>query len=168
MSHNVKITGIKITDLDALDSAIAELRAEGIGIRLERGPLASRSLTFRTYRAGSLNDDRAHHVIRLDNCKYDIGLIRQPSGHYLPVYDNALGISVACPIAAPGGGNNYNMRAITDAGEVALAARGIGIGKLMQRYSTRLAEMEAKRRGYTSRRVPGENGALHLEITVGG
>ncbi len=165
MSHNVSITGIKITSLPALELACAELQKEGVNVMLERG--ANRSLKFRTYSAGIKNDDTADCVIRLPGGAYDIGLVRQPGGHYAPVYDNALGISVACPIACDlKPGNRFDYRAITDKAELELAGKGIGIGKLMQRYTAIVAEMDAKRKGYIARRVTNPNGAIQVLITV--
>lgn len=151
MSHNVQIKGIKISNLDALESACAELRTEGVAVQLDRGT-GSRSLKFRTYQSYSIkNDDRADHVIRLAADKFDIGLVRQPGGFYQPVYDDMLGVDLPCSIACaykPGEPRNL----------------GHAMGKLMQRYSATLAEMDAKRRGFISRRVVGENGTLQVVI----
>ena len=161
MSHNVQITGIKINDLDALDKACAELRKEGVNVTLERGR-GSRSLRFRTY-GGFRNDPTADHVIRLPDAHYDIGLVRTPAGHYEPVYDNALGLSVQCPIACEyRPGNQFNYRPITDRAELELASKGIGIGRLMQRYTAIVTEKEGRRRGYMTRRVVNKDGGLQI------
>ena len=166
MSHNVQISGVKINDLDALETAMAELRREGINVSLERGEPGTRVVRFRTY-SGFGNNPMADHVIRLPGASYDIGLLKQPSGHYEPVYDNALGLSVACPIACEyKPGNQLNYRAITDRTELDLASRGIGIGKLMQRYTAVVAERDARLRGYVARRVTSNDGALQVVITV--
>lgn len=162
MSHNVQITGIKINDLNALDKACAELRKEGVKVSLERGT-GSRSLRFRTYGAGQINDPTADHVIRMPDASHDIGLIRQPAGHYEPVYDNALGISVQCPVACEyRPGNRFDYRPITNSDELALASNGIGIGKLMQHYTAIVTETEGRRRGFMTRRVVNKDGGLEI------
>lgn len=162
MSHNVQITGIKINNLDALDKACAELRKEGINVSLERGK-GSRSLRFRNFSYVKTNDPTADHVIRLPDAPYDIGLVRAPAGHYEPVYDNALGISVRCPIACEyKPDNQFNYRPITTSDELALASKGVGIGKLMQRYTAVVTETEARRRGFMTRRVTNKDGGLEI------
>lgn len=164
MSHNVQITGIKINNLDVLESALAELRKEGIGATLELGIPGARALTFRTYMHGS-NSTKADHVIRLSQCKYDIGLVQQPGGHYEPIYDNSLGLSVACPIACEyKPGNQFNFRMIRDKAELELASKGIAIGKLMQRYTAIITENDARRKGFLAQRIMAENGDLQIVI----
>jgi hypothetical protein len=167
MSHNVQIKGVKINDLDALAKAINELQREGVNVSLERGTPGKRGLTFRTY-GGFNNDNRADHVIRMPDCNYDIGLLQQAGGHYAPVYDNALGLSVACPIACAYDkpGNTYNFRTITDPAEVAVAAKGLAIGKLMQRYSAVVAERAAQLKGYRTQRAFSRDGALQVVINT--
>lgn len=166
MSHNVQITGIKIIDLDALDKACAELRKEGVNVTLDRGTPGKREKTFRTYAYGN-NSTKADHVIRLDQCKYDVGLIQQPDGHCEPIYDNSLGLSVECPIACQyRPENQFNFRPITDKAELELAAKGHGIGKLMQRYTAVLAEKTAKLRGFSTRRVIANDGTIELVMTA--
>lgn len=166
MSHNVQITGIKINNLDALDEACAELRREGIDVTLDRGTPGARAKTFRTYTHGS-NATKADHVIRLGKCRYDIGLIQQPDGHYQPIYDNSLGLSVECQIAcAAKPGNQFNFRTITDKAELELAAKGHGVGKLMQRYTAVVAERTARLRGFATRRVVANDGTIELVLTA--
>lgn len=148
MSHNVQISGIKINNLDALDKACAELRSEGVNVSLERGK-GARSLKFRTFTYIKSNDPTADHVIRLPDAAYDIGLIRQPAGHYEPVYDDMLGVSVPSPIACsyiPGEATN----------------KGHALGKLMQRYTAVVTEMEGRRRGFMTRRVTNKDGGLEI------
>lgn len=149
MSHNVQISGIKINSLDALDKACAELRKEGINVSLERGT-GSRSLRFRTYMGASAkNDPTADHVIRLPDAIYDIGLVRQPAGHYEPVYDDMLGTSLPSPIACqyvPGEATNM----------------GHALGRLMQRYTAIVTETEGRRRGFMTRRVINKDGGLEI------
>lgn len=149
MSHNVQITGIKINNLDALDKACAELCREGVNVSLERGK-GTRSLKFRTYMGASAhNDPTADHVIRLPEAMYDIGLVKQPGGHYQPVYDDMLGTSLPSPIACP-----YKAGEATN--------RGHALGKLMQRYTAIVTETEGRRRGFLTRRVTTKDGGLEI------
>lgn len=152
MSHNVKIEGIKITSLDVLDRAIAELRRDGINVMLERGVPGKRGLTFRTYH-GYGNSTKADSVIRLPGAAYDIGLLHDPKGFYSPIFDNMLGISIPSPIAC-----KYV------AGEKHDGSQGHAMGKLMQRYAAILAETDAQRRGYHARRVTGSDGTMQVVI----
>jgi hypothetical protein len=153
MSHNVQISGIKINNLDALDTACRELKREGIDVWLDRGAPGERSKVFRTY-SGFGNNPNADSVIRIPGAPYDIGLLRQEAGHYEAIYDNMLGISMPCPIACQ-----------FVPGEKHDGSQGHAMGKLMQRYSSIVAEMDARRRGLLARRVVQSNGDIEVVIT---
>jgi hypothetical protein len=146
MSHNVQISGVKIANMDALRSAIDELRTGGVDISLDQCG------TFRTYRG---QPNRAEYTIHLPRETYDIGLNRTPEGHYAPVFDHDLirNGSVACAWE-PGERPSADDR-------VAGA-----IGKVMQMYSVHLMEREAAMKGYSTRRESAENGAVEVVVDM--
>lgn len=97
---------------------------------------------FRTYRG---QPDKCDAAIKMPG-KHDIGLKKNADGSYTPVFDP------------------YNMSPIFRADA---APYGEGhIGKLMQEYALREAEYEAAQQGYSTQRIPAENGTITLELTA--
>lgn len=144
MSHTSKVSGIKITNIEALTAAIADLNQQGIKCSL---------IANTKPRAFYDNQDgmgHADYVIRLDQASYDIGLYKQAEGSYEPRTDfwagsveRILGVKAADPKK-------------TDQAK---------LGKLFQTYGLCAAEEEARMRGLNCQRVPGENGAVKLLVT---
>lgn len=129
MSHNIAIRDVKITDIDALRSAISELQAEGVKVNLhDKG-------TFRTY---SGNDNQSEYTIELPDSNHDVGLIKQEDGSFSAVFD---------PYG--GGVQKYlgaNPKFVKTNDPKAY------IGKLMQTYALCKAEVESAMQGYTTTR----------------
>ena len=149
MSHNVIIQDIKIADLSVLASSVEALKRQGVNIELDCGK-GPRSVTFRTYEG---EDNRADAVIKLPNEAYDIGLIKNKDGAYVPIYDASMmrsNQSISCSWS-------YNDRANADKA---------GIGRLMQEYGCQVAEIEAARNSQTSRRVAERDGSINVVIEV--
>lgn len=142
MSHNTLISNVRITSLDALQSAINELSKEGVNIGMN---------TTGRFRTWPGQPDKCDATITLPGEQFDIGLVKQPDGAFLPVFDHMLDNNrvVSCPVT-PG-------ERRTDRHT---------IGKLMQRYSVCLAEQEAARQGHMITRREGEDGEILLEVEV--
>jgi len=125
MSHNTLVANVKITDMDALARAVAELVSEGKNVTLR-----TTAGTFRTYPG---QDSRCDAMIGLPNEAFDIGLRKQADGSYTPVFDHMLdrNKTVACEFT-PGErrGDRHT------------------IGSLMQRYTVCKAEKEAALAGH--------------------
>lgn len=145
MSHNVTFDGVKIEDIDALRDAINELAKDGVKISLNE------SGTFRTW-PGQPN--KADYTIQLADSNHDVGLIKQPDGTYLPVFD-PYGGGVARSLGA-----EAQFCPVNDGG----AARNLG--KLVQTYATCKAEREAASMGLmTTRNYDKASGKVMLTVT---
>jgi len=139
MSHNTIIKDMKFTDLSALRTAISELQKEGISIALNEG-----RKKFRTW-AGQ--PDQCDICIELPNESFDVGLVKQPDGTYLPVYDHMLANngSIAC---------EYRR-------DVPYQDRH-AIAKLAQRYGVVLAEQQLAIEGHCTIREKGADGSIQV------
>lgn len=92
----------------------------------------------------------APFVIRLDDCKYDIGIYQDGKGGYEARTDfwsgyveKVVGVE-ACSVASK---------------------EQAKLGKLFQAYGIHAAMEQARKQGYTVRRVAGKNGAEQLIVT---
>lgn len=79
MSHNIKLSGVKFTDLVALGNVINDV-SKG------QASLDTTAKTFRTYRGQSNKSDA---TIKLPG-NYDIGLLKAKEGHYEPIMESDL------------------------------------------------------------------------------
>jgi hypothetical protein len=142
MSHNVLIQNVKITSLDALRRAINELSAEGIHVALLE------QKTFRTYRGQSNNCDLC---IYLSDGRYDVGLQLDREGNYVPICDASMmphdGTGISCEFRPGDTIQDWNR---------------VAIGKLMQRYSTCVAEDTLASSGHLVTRELADNGDILL------
>lgn len=143
MSHNTLIKDVKITDLDALDTAIAELQKEGVSISFDR-----EATNFRTWRG---QPDKCEGAIRLPGEQFDIGLRREADGSYVPVFDHMLDRNQAIACAYTPGERRSDRHTI---------------GKLMQRYTVVKAEKEAALQGHmvTSRVYDAATGEISITV----
>jgi hypothetical protein len=138
MSHNTIIRDVKFTEIDCLKSAVAELAASGVKIELsQRG-------TFRTY-PGQPN--KCDYTVELPGQRYDVGLVLQPDGSYLPVFDGDLNYGrseLSCPIE-PGEPRDK-----------------LAIAKLVQMYGVHVTEKQMALAGHQVIREAGDNGEILL------
>lgn len=128
MSHTTTIRGVKITDIAALRSAVAELQAQGVNCTLMENTKP------RMYYANQ--HGVCPYVLRLDNSPYDVGFDQQEDGSYVPVFDEWAGkvrgqIGATCPLPN------------TEEGRAQHA-----IGRLMQGYAKHAAMNAALAQGY--------------------
>ena len=144
MSHTAKIAGITISNIDALRAAVEELNESGIKCKLLD------DVKPRAFYENQPGMGKADHVLQLENSRYDIGFYHQPDGTY-EVRTDFWGNDIE---------KNLGVRA-TDPTKVDQAR----LGKLFQTYGLCAATMEATQRGYSVRRVEGENGRKQLIVT---
>jgi len=142
MSHNTVIKDVKIADVSCLQSAIANLQKQGVKINFNPD-----RKTFRTY-IGQPN--KCDAVIELPGAQYDVGLVKQPDGTMLPVFDHDLrhGNPIACELRPNDKVNRYD--------------DSLAIAKLVQEYSAVVAEKELALKGMTSMRQTTDDGAIQV------
>jgi len=144
MSHTTSVKSIKIVSIPALEAAVAELAAKGIKISL------AQNATPRAYYANQAGLGKADYVIKLGDAPYDIGLYKSEDGSYeartdffAGHIDRILGAKASKP-------------------ENAQQAR---MGKFFQAYAINAAQIEARRKGYSTRRITGSDGVEKLVVT---
>ena len=143
MSHTASIKGIKITNIDALRTAIEDLNEQGIQCSLQD------NATPRAYFKDQAGMGKADHVVTITNCPYDLGLYKQPDGTY----------EVRTDFWAGAVERVFGVKASDPA-----KADQAKLGKLFQAYGLAAATIEATQRGYTVRRVEAENGTMQLIV----
>ena len=147
MSHNVKITNIKIANLDVVVAAINELNEElGLNWTCEYDT---------TIRGWAGQETKVKMAIKT-NKAYDIGFNENPDGTYSPVYEDFCAYefedSIRADRTAEGIDPDVNMK-------------GKAIGKLLQRINIITAECEAAQCGYTTQReYDAKTGIMNLLV----
>ena len=146
MSHTTTIKSVPITDIAALQAAVAELKAKGVNLELIQDAVP------RMYFADQ--HGKCDYVVQLNDSRYDVGFAKQPDGTYLPVLDTWAGevrrnIGARCPL------NDY-------------ADQGLhAVGQLMQLYSKHAAINAAVSEGHTvSDCYIDSNGEIQLTLQV--
>lgn len=154
MSHNIALSGARITDLSLLANIVKDLTRGTC--RLVKG-----QTTFRTYPGQSNVCD---HCIVIGNGQYDIGLKRQKDGSYSLIGDFSM-MANTSPFAARGQNLFQMFQTVQDARQnYDQACARYATGALMQEYALRTAEEQAAILGRKVERVPGKNGTITLEI----
>lgn len=135
MSHTTTLKSVVIRDVQAVEQAVAELAKQGISIELLRDAVP------RMYYPNQLQKDTgkatADLVLRLNDGRYDVALVKQEDGTYLPVFDTWAGhvsnkLGAACPLPGTPEGNIQH-----------------AIGKFGQEYARFAATNAAVSQGYT-------------------
>lgn len=152
MSHTTEIDDVVISDIKALEAAIAELNAKGARCQLIKNAAP------RAFYENQKGLEKTDYVIRLADSRYDVGLYKVP------------------------GKAGYRARADMFAGDVArvlgcgCSTDFIGIdpspqesrlmlGKLYQTYAIHAAIRSSVAKGYTVRRVDNKDGSVRLVVT---
>lgn len=147
MSHNVKITNIKITNLDAVIAAVNELNEE-LGLNW-------------TYEYNGMIRGWAGQKTKVDlailtNKQYDIGFNKNKDGTYSPVYEDFCTYEFDDTIRAD---------TFAEGIDKDVNRSGKAIGKLLQRINVITAEAEAAQCGYsTQREYDKETGIMNLLV----
>lgn len=147
MSHTTKVSTVPIKDISALQSAVQELKDQGINCEL-----VENQQPRMYYRDQS---GKCDYVLKLHDTKYDVGFEKQEDGSYAPIFDewnNYVGSQI---------GNKYVAAENND------SVRQAKIGKLMQAYTKNAAINQATAQGYmVSNSYTDNDGNIQLEITV--
>jgi len=147
MSHNVKITNIKIVDLSYVEAAVAELNEElGLNWTCEYDS---------SIRGWAGRETPVKLAIKTDT-KYDIGFKQNADGTFSPVYEDFCSYELKDTYCA-----DREAKTIDDVNETS----GEAIGKLLQRINIITAECEAAQSGYsTQREYDKETGIMNLLV----
>jgi len=164
ISHNVTIGSTPLSDLRAVEKALVEINRENsTAFTLKEGP----GTQIRGWNGARETVDAA--ILTGNKFKYDIGLMRQPNGTYLPRYEDLAGNDFARVVGAVPGCHNVDGK---DAGVRSQVAYGTTkntadfIGRLVQRTNVIMSENEAARHGMTSRRtVDDKTGLISLRVS---
>lgn len=140
MSHTTKINSVPIRSISALKQAALSLKAMGINCEL-----VSNTKPRMYY------DDQSSklpYVLRLPDCRFDVGFEQQADGTYTPVMD--LWNGHIGGVLGTGGDNNQEQ-----------------IGKLLREYSKEVACEDAIENGYAVEScILGADGQYQIEILV--
>ena len=147
MSHNVKITNIKVTNLSYVEAAVAELNEElGLNWTCEYNS---------TIRGWAGKETPVMLAIKT-NTQYDIGFNDNKDGTFSPVYEDFCLYDLKDTYGA-----DTEAKTIEDLKEKS----GRAIGKLLQRINIITAECEAAQSGYTTQREYNEEtGIMNLLV----
>lgn len=147
MSHNVKITNIKVSNLDVVVAAVNELNEElGLNWTCEYNT---------TIRGWAGNKTMVDLAIITDK-QYDIGFTQNKDGTYTPVYEDFCAYEFDDSVRA-----DREAQGIDDG----VNKSGLAIGKLLQRINIITAECEAAQCGYsTQREYDKETGIMNLLV----
>lgn len=145
MSHTTSIRSIKIQSIPALEAAVAELAGKGIRVSLIS------NATPRAYYQGQQGMGKADYVIQLADAPYDVGIYKDgENGGYEARTDFFMG-SVEKILGARASSQEHVQQA--------------RMGKLFQAYAINAAQLEARRKGYSTRRIAGADGVEKLVVT---
>lgn len=147
MSHTTTLKSIAIKDIDALQSAAAEMQEAGVNCSLVANAKP------RMYYANQHGN--CAYVLKLEDAPYDVGFEAQEDGSYAPVFDewqnrvhNQIGAS--CPMPDSPEGRTQRQ-----------------IGRFLQSYAKHAAINSACASGYMVESTSTDaEGNVHLHIAV--
>lgn len=145
MSHTTTIKAIAIVDIEALRAAIAELAQSGVKISLQEGGKP------RAYFPDQKGLGTADFVIKLGDAKYDVGVYKNDTGSYELRTDFWSG-SVEGVLGAAASSAEKRDQA--------------KLGKLYQMYGVHATLRQARKQGYSARRITAPDGTIKLELEV--
>lgn len=135
---------MKITNLQALRGAIADLQAGGIKCSLVEGG------TPRAFYPNQEGLGPADFVLKLDASRYDVAFYKQSDGSYEARTD-FWGNDVVKVLGAKASDAKHEDQA--------------KLGKLFQAYSVNVVQQQARMKGLMVRKVMGANGSIKLELS---
>ena len=144
MSHTSEISSVVFSDVVALAAAVAELNSKGIKCSLTKGG------TPRAYYANQAGMGAADYVLRLDNCRFDIGFYMDKEKKGLVARTDLFAGHVQQVLGAPKRGTETDAQA--------------AMGKLFQTYAICAATRKAVQQGRTVSRVNAPDGSVRLVI----
>jgi hypothetical protein len=144
------VSGVIFDDIDTLEKAFNELKAEG---KVAQDAVFHRQpFSMRGYGGGREN---VPFGIELPNARYDVGF-RQTKEGYQPYFESGF--------SPPGISADHGAKTLE--GQTCNVYHGPGaVGQLAQRYRLLQLERNAHRMGSTTRRMQKEDGKIALEVT---
>lgn len=148
MSHTTAIKAIKIVSIPALRAAVQELNKEGKRLTLIECPNNPQSP--RAYFSGQEGLGPAPYVIRVEDARYDIGIYPAEGGGYEARTDFWGGsVEKVVGVQACSATSKEQAR----------------LGSLFQMYAIHATMEQARKKGYSARRITGKDGAVQIEMT---
>lgn len=143
ISHTTRVKAVKVKDIDALRAAVETLaRERNINIRLEENAGARLWST----------EPKCAFVVKVPDCRFDLGFERQEDGSYAPMFD-AHGGYLAKFL---GGG-----RELAKTPEEQMLSN---IGGIMQAYTREVLTRTAQMQGALVNTTTAEDGTVVLQI----
>lgn len=167
MSHNVKITGISVSDFNVLSRAVNELNRDfNLNMQLKVGAEPSRQWM----KSSVIQNTVA--IITGKDFQYDITLTQDDKGH-VSIETEALMISslrnkfqVPDAVMDVSDGSTVNLQSARYGGDETLGLRA-AVGPIIQRYAAILCEDQAARNGMsTHRQVNKSTGEINVVATI--
>lgn len=167
MSHNVKITGISVSDFNVLNRAVKELNRDfNLKLELKVGAEASRQWMNKSVIPGTVA------IITGKDFSYDITLTRDDKGHVsieteaLMISDLRKKFNVPEAVMDVSQGKTVNLQGARYGGDETLGLRS-AVGPIIQRYAAILCEDQAARSGMSTRRqVNKTTGEINVVATI--
>lgn len=145
MSHTTTIKSLAIRDTRAIVSAVNELAENGVVCHLEEDAVAR--LFYQN------QHQKCAYVVKLPNCRFDLGLDLQQDGTYAPVFDE-FGGHVAKFLGAKGKNTRKNAQD--------------HIGQFVQAYAKHAAINAAVENGYVVTDVTVDDRYnVHISVETG-
>lgn len=152
MSHNVLVEGVEFRDMAILKEAVDELAREhsiNAALSVDHGKSQMRGYYGRR--------ETVDAVIHLPDAPYDIGF-KHADGVYTPYFESGFRPAGFCSVSTAKPVSQENTTG-------SFWHSASNIGQLVQRYSVRMAERNARRNNLRSRRlVDAATGQIRLEI----
>ena len=145
MSHTTTVSEIVISDVAALQSAVAELKERGLDIDLVE---QTKPRAYSKNQPGM--EHPAPYTIRVNTGRYDVGLYVNSNGSGYEARADFFGQDVERVLGVRSMGDGDQAR----------------LGKLYQMYAVHAATRQAMMKGYQVQRSEGENGAIQLNVMV--
>lgn len=146
MSHTTTIDSVTIKDVNALRSAVEELKRNGVNCDLVEDQIPR---AYYSSQAGM--DSKAPFVVKLNDSRYDVGLYSDGKGGFEARADLF------------GGDISRSLGAKAQKGENTQQA---AMGKLFQTYAIHAATRKAASQGYSVQRVTQDDGTVQLRVAV--
>lgn len=149
MSHTSEVSSVVITDIKALEAAIADLQKQGVRCTLRRDEKP------RSYSVNQEGMGVAPYVVYLEDSRYDVGLYYDASKKgYVARTDFYMG-HVGKVL---GSGLNPN--------KCGCSIEQVQLGKLYKAYAVQATTRAAIKKGMSVRRIEKEDGSVRLILAA--
>jgi hypothetical protein len=173
MSHTTTIKSTPVRDISALENCLAELRAQGCNVTLERDAVPRMYYPDQLQKHLKQSSEVCDYVVRVHDAFYDVGFIKNEDGSYSPVFDDYNYASHMVPSTRNGTkpirdvlGAAWKGRVEHWSGNRAETEQTLhSVGKLLQGYCKHAVINQAANDGLVVEScVTDENGEMHLTL----